>query len=266
MTSPILCFGGLHRDTIGRTRNPLEAGNSVLGEISDSIGGVAANIAIALAQTDESVILGSVIGDDDDGRWLEQELSERGVEPMLLIHPVEPTGRYVSVEDGNGDVIHGLIDAPALENADANHLIEQVESTNPKAVVLDANLSGPQLATLATHFGDVAVFANAVSPTKAPRLAAIDRKDLVLFCNRAEWDALEDQALSGTIVITDGSRPVTVKMKGHESIHLVPLGQMKRSRTGAGDRFMALTIAHRLAGSEIPEAVDAALSERRVRA
>jgi 5-dehydro-2-deoxygluconokinase len=98
--SPVAVVGNVNLDI--RT-SPIPASNRIfadgetsVGEVYETLGGGAANLAVAAARLGGTVHLCACVGDDELGRRLEQSLGTWGVTPHLRRKPV-PTGRSVNL-------------------------------------------------------------------------------------------------------------------------------------------------------------------------
>ncbi|MEO0682737.1 MAG: PfkB family carbohydrate kinase, partial [Pseudomonadota bacterium] len=67
MTAPLILFGAAHWDLIARPDRPAAPGDDLPGRILRRPGGVAANLAVALAALGRTVRLVAPLGADPDG-------------------------------------------------------------------------------------------------------------------------------------------------------------------------------------------------------
>jgi sugar/nucleoside kinase (ribokinase family) len=272
----ILCIGSVLWDVIGRARSHMRQGADVPGRITRLPGGVAMNIAMALARFGLRPALLSAVGRDAEGEELIRACATLGVGTALLYRSEDlPTDRYMAIEGANG-LIAAIADAHSLEAAGARILRPLTDGplgdgTTPYAgcIALDGNLTLALLNEIATHpaFARADLRVAPASPGKAERLLPfLTHGRAVLYVNLEEasilcqqsFDSAEQAARAlvarGAVraLVTDGGRPAA-DAGAHGAITL-PCRQVLVTRvTGAGDTFMAAHIAAELAG-QAPEA------------
>ncbi len=66
-------------------------------------GGAPANVAVGLARLGVPTAFCGVLGDDEFGRWLEQQLSREGIDARLRFTPDAPTGIWFIALDAQGN-------------------------------------------------------------------------------------------------------------------------------------------------------------------
>jgi sugar/nucleoside kinase (ribokinase family) len=273
MTPPVLCIGALHWDVLGQAAGRTERGDDVPGRVEWRPGGVAANIAFALAARRARPVLLSAVGDDHAGAALIATCAAAGiVTDHVLRLPGRSTGTYAGIEDAGGLVV-AVADAATLEAAGPGVLVALDDGRLPLGggpwtgdAVIDGNLAPEVLRAIAAHPALVAAGLRiaGASPAKAPRLAAFaGRRGTVLHLNLAEARVLA-RALSpgcsdaetaaeaaarlvalgaARAVVTDGANPVA-DADSTGVVTAIPPRITARRVTGAGDLFLA---AHLLA-------------------
>ncbi len=241
------CLGGVLVDHIGRTRSPVQMGQSNPGVARLTPGGVALNIARALAAVGADVAVMSAVGRDIGADLIAAALAEAGIEDQM-IRTDHPTGAYLAIEDASGDLHAGVSDLTALETLPADAIVAHLAQAPSHArLVIDANLKPDQLFKAAARPGWLA--GEAVSAPKARRLAPLLPGMNALFCNLSEAAVLgasaetaEDAAralatkTSATVFVTNGPRPAAVARDG-DVWTLSPPPAPPASVTGAGDAF-----------------------------
>lgn len=278
----ILCIGAAHWDVIGRTPAPLGPGDDLPGRIARSAGGVALNIALALAGHGLRPVLLSAIGRDPEGAALIAEASARGIDCAHVWRDGGlPTDCYMAIEDAVG-LVGAVADARGLEAAGAAILAALHDghlgsATAPwrGAAVLDGNLTEALLGDIARAplLAGADLRLASASPDKARRLRAFLRHPRACFyLNRAEAGSLCGQvfataedaaaALVGEgahrVVVTDGGNPAADG--AGDGVLCAPPPRVAVARvTGAGDAFMAAHIAAELRGANRQAALQAAL-------
>lgn len=260
-TAPeFLCIGAAHWDLVARAAAPPVPGCDLPGTVSRRPGGVALNLARGLAAAGRAVGLMAAIGRDPEGEALVALLAAEGVDTGLLIRSAS-TDRYLAIEGPDGALFAGIADCCALERAAFR------PPTGPARPVLDGNLPGAVLATLADRPGRVVV---AASPAKAAALR-VHLAGATLICNRAEAGAIlgaappdaaaAAQALAGIALralVTDGARPAALAMP--EGLVTALPDTMPGQETGAGDALAAGFLAAEAAGASPAAALSAALA------
>lgn len=260
MTPPpdILCIGAMLWDVIGRAPRQMRAGHDVPGRIAHIPGGVALNVAVALARRGAHPSVLSSVGLEPEGDALVAEAQRLGVLTGHLIRdPDLPTDCYMAVEDSAG-LVAAIADAHSLEAAGAR-ILDPLDG--PLAgwsgpVVLDGNLTERLLARIA---GDPRLSAADLrivpaSPGKAERLTPlIAARRGCFYLNRLEAEiiaghpcpdamtAAEAVAARGAprVIVTNGGEAVAEAMAGHPTLTATPPAVRIARITGAGDCFLA---------------------------
>jgi sugar/nucleoside kinase (ribokinase family) len=267
----ILCIGSVLWDVIGRAPSHMRQGSDVPGRITQLPGGVAMNIAMALARFGLRPWLLSAVGRDAEGDALIAACAALGVGVAHLYRSDDlPTDRYMAIEGANG-LIAAIADAHSLEAAGAKILRPLMggalgDAARPYAgvIALDGNLTRALLDEIATHpaFAAADLRVAPASPGKAERLGPfLAHGRAVLYVNLEEASILcqqpfatAAQAAEGLVargavraLVTDGGAPAA-DADGADVITL-PCRQVLVTRvTGAGDTFMAAHIAAEVAG------------------
>ena len=267
----ILCIGSVLWDVIGRAPSHMRQGADVPGRLTRLPGGVALNIAVALARFGLRPALLSAVGRDTDGDELIRACTGLGVETVHLYRSDDlPTDRYMAIEGANG-LIAAIADAHSLEAAGAKILRPLTDgplgdSATPfrGLIALDGNLTRALLEQIATHpaFALADLRVAPASPGKAERLAPfLSHGRAVLYVNLTEAEILcqrsfdsaaqAAQALvargAARALVTDGGRPASDATAA--GVITLPCRQVLVTRvTGAGDTFMAAHIAAEAAG------------------
>ena len=261
----MLVVGAAHWDVIGRATGPVAPGDDLPGRVIRRPGGVAANIALALAP-EMDVILAACIGADAEGDALRDALRAGGV--SLASIPASPaTDRYLAIEDGSGALVAAIADTGALD-AGAAALVASANAT-PGPVVIDGNLPAGALVELRDASRLTLVPA---SPAKVARLAPLVARGAAILANRAEAEALtaiagDSATLAAALVamgarhalVTDGARPASLAMGG-TLVTRTPPHVAAGGVTGAGDALAAGLLAALATGATPAQALDAALA------
>lgn len=278
----ILCIGSVLWDVIGRSASVMRQGSDVPGRITRLPGGVALNIAMALARFGLRPVLLSAVGRDAEGDDLLAACAALGLDTAQVYRSDDlPTDRYMAVEGANG-LIAAIADAHSLEAAGDKILRPLTEGPLGHAaapfaglVALDGNLTRALLDRIAQD----AAFAAAdlrvapASPGKAERLAPfLTHGRAVLYVNLEEAGLLcqsrfADSATAARALVARGARRALVTDGGGPAsdadadacVTLTPPQVLVTRVTGAGDTFMAAHIAAGLAGLDRAAALRRAL-------
>ncbi len=149
---PILCAGAALWDVIGRTATPLPHGADVPGRIDRRAGGVALNIALALAGRGHPVALLAAVGRDAAGDDLVARIETAGIGIAGVHRHPGATDTYLAIEDARGELHAAVADCAGLERA-GPALLDALRDGRlaapwPGRIVADGNLPGPVLAAL----------------------------------------------------------------------------------------------------------------------
>lgn len=273
----ILCIGAMLWDVIGRAPRPMKAGHDVPGRIAHIPGGVALNVAIALARRGLRPSILSAVGLEPEGNALVAEAARLGVMTDHLTRDADlPTDCYMAVED-NAGLVAAIADAHSLEAAGDRILapLDNALSGWRGPVVLDGNLTERLLAQIA---GDVRL-AHAdlrivpASPGKAERLnPLITAGRGCFYLNRLEGQIIADQPCADAVtaaeavvargarrvIVTDGGERVADAMAGQPTLTTTPPAVRIARITGAGDCFLAAHLVAEQGGADREQALQAA--------
>lgn len=283
----ILCVGAVLWDVIGRSPVPMAPGADVPGRIRHVPGGVALNVAVALAARGQSVAVLGAVGADPEGEALLAAARALGVATDWMQRlPEWPTDIYMAIEDSHG-LIAAIADAHSLEAAGERVLaplrdgsLGSAEEPWQGTVVIDGNLTTAQLETIAAdpalRLADLRVVP--ASPGKAERLAPlIGPERVTLYLNRAEAETLAGHPCAGAaeaaaavvargaarVLVTDGARPAACASASDQNAAEVLTAQPPAVTiarvTGAGDCFLAAHLVAERAGADRAAALDAAI-------
>ncbi|MBZ0127482.1 MAG: kinase [Rhodobacteraceae bacterium] len=281
----ILCIGSVLWDIIGHAGGDMAMGDDVPGRIVRAPGGVALNIAMALAGFGLKPALLSAVGQDHQGAELLRRIASAGVGvDMLYRAPNLPTDRYMAIE-ASGTLIAAIADAETLEASGAEILAALGDGRLASAakpwrglVALDGNLTPSLLAELAN--GPILARADLriapASPGKIARLRPfLGLGHATFYLNLAEARALAGsphqgapeaaaalaKTAPGRFLVTNGAG-MAAFAAGDVLISarppIVPVARV----TGAGDVLMAAHVAAEFSGADpeaaLAQALDAA--------
>ncbi|WBU61294.1 PfkB family carbohydrate kinase [Paracoccus albus] len=277
-TPDLLCIGAMLWDVIGRSPRKMAAGADQPGRIAHLPGGVALNVALAVARWGMSPAILSAVGPDAEGEALISAVEKCGVLTDYLCRDGGPTDVYMAIEDVNG-LIAAIADAHSLEEA-GDMILEPIRDgrlSSPEnpwqgVAVIDGNLTTDQLSRIAAEPGLAQADLRIVpaSPGKAERLAPLigaahgcfylNRFEAEVLCGHALPDgptaaqAMLDRGMH-RVIVTDGGETVADGLAGHGVIAARPPKVTIARVTGAGDSFLAAHIAAERAGADRQESL-----------
>lgn len=194
----VVVIGGSNIDIAGKPAGELIRANSNPGHVSFSSGGVARNVAEALARLGASPTLLTAVGDDAFGRQLLTGCEAAGVDvSRVQTSKRYPTSVYLSLLTREGDLDAAVSDMGIMTELSPAYVSEHLHLISGAALtVADTNLDRPTLEALLSADRGGPLFVDGVSASKAARLAGLlDRID-VLKLNRLEAEVLTGIGLS----------------------------------------------------------------------
>ena len=263
MTSPkILAVGGAHIDRRGQMTATFVPGASIPGRMREDVGGGAFNALRSAVQRGAKGAMLSMRGGDAAGDAVARAIGEAGIADLSAVFLDRATPSYTALLDREGDVVAALADMQLYEIAFPKQLRRaklREEISRADAILCDANIPAAGLQRLATLAAGKPVFAIAISPAKAVRLAEILPALACLYMNRREAVALAGmggddplEAIVGRLkamglargVISQGAAPV-IGFDASGIISVTPPAPRKIADvTGAGDALAgAMTVA-----------------------
>ncbi|MBA5777709.1 kinase [Stappia sp. F7233] len=260
---PVALFGAIHMDTIAHANVTILRETSTPARFETRPGGVAANVARALARLGSTPALVGAVGRDSNGEALLMRLAAEGVSIAAVIRSPLPTGRYIALHDPDGGLAAAAVDAAITDRLEADAFLPLHPATrNASCWFIEANLPPPLLESLLDTAGSRRVIADAVSRAKAERLKPFLRRIGLLFCNRAEASVLtglnEASPVAelgegllglgvGACCVMDGAEPIAYGDRSGIRLYR-PLAANLVDVTGAGDALIAAFIAASLQG------------------
>jgi pseudouridine kinase len=258
----VTVFGAIALDIRLTSWTPLVPATSNPVRSRETPGGVARNVALAMARLGARVTLASRIGDDAAGAALLADLDGQGIDTRHVGRTADaPTARYWAVLEPSGELVMGLADMAVLDSLKPVAL-EPAAARPAAAWFIDANLPAACIDHLLAHRGRPPLVAvDTVSTAKAlklqGRLAAID----LLFTNTAEAAVLAGDAdprrllaMGAKAVVMGAAADGLVIADAGGTARLAALPVQRTDVTGAGDALAAATLAARLAGLDLEAA------------
>ncbi len=272
----IIVIGALNLDICGRSTTKFMPGDSTIGEVSHSIGGVGYNIARNLSKLGMSVSFMSAMGEDDYAQMAREDAASNNIDiSHTLVAKGFNTSTYLFITDENGDMVAAINDMKCIGELKADYIYENRDFINSHdAILVDANLREETLHAIG-NIAKVPIFADAVSAHKADRLLPIIEKISILKPNEREIEALTEIEIKdeeaaekatgvlcesgvGVILMTWGKLGVYLRTREKGELYEAPKARVKNT-SGAGDTFLAAAIWGHLNGYKPQEYIRAAL-------
>jgi len=268
--SRVICIGGAAVDRKYRALSSLRPATSNPVASERSFGGVARNVAENTARLGARVSLVSILGDDENGRDMLDDLKHLGIDTRhMAISETHGTAEYVAVLQPDGELAIGLADM-AIFDEFGPALLQRMESDFGSGwIFADCNLPAETLHYLVdlSRRKALTLAIDAVSTPKVMRLAADLSGIGLLFLNLDEARALLDQPDAspeaaaaalierGTerIVLTLGDKGL-VAADGSGIRRIGSVSAQIVDATGAGDALIAATLVGLMGGHDLHEA------------
>lgn len=260
--SRVIAIGAIHQDTIAHAAVPIDRETSTPSRFASKPGGVATNVARALARLGTPTTLIGTVGDDTAAQALRERLARDGLELVLIERPGYASGQYLALHDPDGSLAAACVDDRVLTDAPPDLFDKAVETAavpedQDRIWFLDANLPGEMLHHVTRRIRPEFLIANAVSDAKAPRLRAILSELDCLTLNKSEAAAITGEPQSAPLerlaevlsatgvksfVLTNGKDDMLIH-SGQGLERLSPRRIDIVDVTGAGDALTAGLIA-----------------------
>ncbi len=184
--------GGANVDIHGVPTHQLIEGDSNVGTVSTSAGGVARNIAENLSRLGSNVRLLAPIGMDRHGDFLHQHSVDAGIDmSFVLRHPNLSTSTYLSILNEQGSMQVAISDMAIMDSLTPAYLrSHEAMLRQAELIVMDCNVSEQVLDYLLSNFPDQAKFVDTVSTRKALKLRSYLKGIHTLKPSLAEAQAL----------------------------------------------------------------------------
>ncbi|AYC30249.1 carbohydrate kinase [Paenisporosarcina cavernae] len=276
----IICVGGANIDRKFFLKKELIEGTSNPVSVSESVGGVARNIAENLGRMEHTVRLLTVAGKDADWEKIASKTSGFAEVQSVKFSPTGTTGSYSAVVSPSGEMDVAFANMDIYEELSPTYLEEQ-KSFLRNASLLISDLNVPkESVTYLRDFAKEEKIPLAIIPVSSPkmdRLPAVLEGIDWLICNKDEaetllntsfqqeeavFEALETIQVRGVrhVIITSGAKGVYVKSDDQPGFFVKAITPKKVvDVTGAGDAFVSATLNAFLAGNKIEDCVQAGL-------
>ena len=269
----VAVIGGSNLDIVGSPSKILIRGDSNIGSVKLSPGGVGRNIAENTALLGIPTRLFSIVGNDSFGDYLLTEAKKSGIDVDFVKRVSSPTGIYLAILDENKDMDLAINAMEIMVELDWEYISNNKASIEKsEIIVLDANLKKDVLEKATNEFRHKKLFLDTVSTAKAESAASIIGSFHTIKPNKIEAETLtgirihsRDDLLKAAnifhdrgvlnVCITLGKDGVFYSAKdgehgGYRSTEFVPL-----NATGAGDAFQAGLIYGELNGFPLKDSI-----------
>lgn len=269
----VAVIGGANLDIVGSPSKILIRGDSNIGSVKLSPGGVGRNIAENTALLGIPTKLFSIVGNDSFGDYLLTEAKKSGIDVDFVKRVSSPTGIYLAILDENKDMDLAINAMEIMVELDWEYISNNKASIEKsEIIVLDANLKKDVLEKATNEFRHKKLFLDTVSTAKAESAASIIGSFHTIKPNKIEAETLtgirihsRDDLLKAAnifhdrgvlnVCITLGKDGVFYSAKdgehgGYRSTEFVPL-----NATGAGDAFQAGLIYGELNGFPLKDSI-----------
>jgi len=270
MASRVICIGGAAVDRKYRALSSLRMATSNPVASERSFGGVARNVAENLARLGAQVSLVSILGNDDNGRLMLEQLEPAGIDTRyMVVSQTSATAEYVAVLQPDGDLAIGLADMAIFDEFVPALLQRAEREREADWIFADCNLPAQTLHHLLdrSRREGLMLAIDAVSAPKAMRLARDLRGIGLLFLNLDEARALLEEPeaspeAAAAALLARGAARIVLTL-GSEGLVAADSAGIRRIRpvdadivdaTGAGDALIAATLVGLLKGLDLHDA------------
>lgn len=256
----VTVIGGVNMDIHGFPKSKLIPGDSNIGTVKMSLGGVGRNIAENLVRLGIETKLIGVLGDDIYGSKILEESSLIGLDTRdCLILKGESTSTYLAVIDETHDMSVAISSMDIYERMtvdfikDKKHVID-----NSELVVLDTNIPVDVIEYLSNNHRSTDFFLDTVSTAKAKKVKHLIGNIHTLKSNKIEIESItgieinneQSLKLNCEYLMNKGVKKVFITL-GKNGVfycdnttmnHIKAVNVKPVNTTGAGDAFMAALV------------------------
>jgi pseudouridine kinase len=270
----VICIGGANIDRKLHIKDAAQLGTSNPIYSTQSVGGVARNIAENIGRLGLEVALISTRGNDTDWSFIEESSSLYMNLENVVSFPEKSTGSYTAVLDANGELIIALADMEVYEAISLDLMLKNDGLlSRSKCLMVDLNCPKQTIQFLC-YFAKNHSIPIVLIPVSSPKMNRLpDELDGVTWLitnrdesetyfnmeikNEADWKSALEKWLSlgiANVVVTNGKKGSMVGNKD-EGIFHVPSIEVNDivDVTGAGDAFSSAVIYSWLEGKSLLE-------------
>lgn len=267
----LLAIGGAHIDRRGQVTGDYVPAASNPGAMIEDVGGVVFNALRTSVRRGVAGALVSLRGGDGAGEQIARTIAEAGIEDLSATFMDRSSASYTALIDRHGELIAGFADMGLYDQfpRQLRRAALRQAMAEADAVLCDANLPAAALEAIGRHSAGP-IYAIGISPAKVVRLTGILDRVACLFMNRKEAMTLTGQSglsepgelikrlratgLRGAVV-TDGSGPVIYFDETGAGRIAPPAPRHVADVTGAGDALAGATVAARMTGRPLGDAL-----------
>jgi pseudouridine kinase len=266
----VVCIGGAAVDRKYRALAPIRPGTSNPVVSERSFGGVARNVAENIARLGAKVSLISIVGDDDNGRALLDDLKRLGIDTWpVTISDAHATAEYVAVLQPNGELAIGLANMAIFDEITPALLRKTEPEFGSAWTFVDCNLPSETLHEFIDRARQQAsmLVLDAVSTPKVKRLPRDLKGVGMLFLNLDEAQAYLDRPdvspeAAAEALLACGAERIVLTLGDKGLVAADRSGAVRISATkaeivdatGAGDALIAATLIAMLRGASLAKA------------
>jgi pseudouridine kinase len=256
----VTVVGGVNMDIHGFPKNCLIPGDSNIGSVKMSLGGVGRNIGENLVRMGIETKLISVFGDDIYGSKILEESALIGLDMKdCLILKGESTSIYLAILDETHDMSVAISSMDIYERMtidfikDKKHVID-----NSKLCILDTNIPVDVIEYLLNNHRNTDFFIDTVSTAKASKLKHLVGNIHTLKSNKIEIESItgieikdgEDLKRNCEYLLNKGVKKIFITLGKNgvfycdeTTMNTIKTTNVKPvNTTGAGDAFMAALV------------------------
>jgi pseudouridine kinase len=258
--SRITCIGGANVDRKSQTLQPIQYGTSNPAVVTQSCGGVGRNVAENLGRLGCSTSLITLLGDDQEGKWLLEETKRYGVDvSQSIAMEGEKTGTYSAILNNTGEMVLAVADMQIYDKISRPFIAARwPHLASSRMIFADTNLPADVLAYLIERCEKekLSLCINPVSAPKAMKLPASLHGVELLIPNRDELEAMSGVVVESIedckkacelimqrgvkqLIVTLGKQGVFWVVRDGEYGHLDTIATEIVDVTGAGDSLVA---------------------------
>ncbi len=267
----ILLVGAAVVDIVAVGAGQIIAGDSNLGSVDLTVGGVAKNIAENLTRLGMDCTLITFLGTDGFANVIRDHLKGAGIDFTPAMTIPGPSGKYVAIHRNDGILETAVNDFRIMDGL-------RPEDFEPLAplfaacdwLILDANLPATVLDRLTDQYRQKKIVFDGVSRAKAVRIRPYLDRLWLLKVNRGELGAIlghpaddviyavKDLMAFGVprIIVTNGADPITYNIERRIYQSAIFEAGKPVSSSGCGDALFAGTIYGLAFGKNMHEAVN----------
>jgi pseudouridine kinase len=270
----VTVIGGVNMDIHGFPKNKLIPGDSNIGSVKMSLGGVGRNIGENLVRMGIETKLISVLGDDIYGSKIIEDSTLVGLDMKdSLILKGESTSTYLAVLDETHDMTVAISSMDIYERMTINFIKDKkYVIDNSMLCILDTNIPVDVIEYLLNNHRTTDFFIDTVSTAKARKVGHLIGNIHTLKSNAMEVEAItgmeikndDDLKRNCEFLMNKGVKKIFITLgkngvfycDGTTMKHIKANNVKPINTTGAGDAFMAALVYCHLNNMNINESAN----------